>query len=149
MIFHLSKTGTGKTRTLVAAIAEIVQTTNEFILVTAHSNAACDEIASRLLDVLEDGQLYRLFAKSFDKNQVPPKLESVCNKGCNNDFQFPSWEFLCQYRVVVATLITTGALVRSRGEDPNFSSSHFSRLFIDEAACVHEPAALIPIAGEF
>lgn len=130
----------------MAAIAEIVQKTNDFILVTAHSNAACDELATRLLDVLHNGQLYRLYAKSVSIDQVRPELKPVCNLW-NNKFEFPALEYLYQYRVIVSTLSTTGTLVRSRGEDPDFDSSHFSRLFIDEAACVHEPASMIPIAG--
>lgn len=49
--FFFEITGTGKTKTLVAAIEQIVRTTDQNVLVCASSNAACDEIAVRLLKV--------------------------------------------------------------------------------------------------
>lgn len=81
--------GTGKTRTVVASIAEVVRGSNDFVLVLAHSNLAC----------------------------------------------------------VVSTLLTAGCLVRAREEDSEYDSGHFTRIFIDEAGCIHEPASMIPIAG--
>lgn len=130
----------------MAAIAEIVETTDDYVLVTAHSNAACDELAIRLLDVLRDGQLCRLYAKSWKVDMVHAKLKPFCNLQ-NGDFEFPDLQYLYQFRVVVTTLVTSGILVRARGEDANFDSNHFSRVFIDEAACIHEPVSMIPIAG--
>lgn len=130
----------------MAAIAELVYTTEEFILVTAHSNSACDEIALRLLDVLRDGDLYRIYAKSFNKENLNIKLKPLCNLR-DGEFQFPSLDYIYQYRVVVMTLLTAGTLVRARGEDQNFNSGHFTRLLIDESGCIHEPVSMIPIAG--
>lgn len=138
--------GTGKTKTLVAAIAEIINTTNEHVLVTAHSNTACDELTTRLLDVLPNEVLYRLYAKSFKKTTVNTKV--LCNLQ-KDDFEYPSFKFLYQFRVVVSTLMTVANLVRARDSDGDFDSSHFSRVFIDEAGCIHEPGSMIPIAGLF
>lgn len=47
------KLGTGKTKVIVAAIEEIVRNkaTENFVLVCASSNAACDEIFERLMEV--------------------------------------------------------------------------------------------------
>lgn len=117
-------------------------------MVTAPSNGACDEIATRLLDVLDPGQVFRLYAKSMKIDRISEELKEISNLQ-DGEFIFPSLEYVYQYRVVVATLSTIGTLVRARGEDPTFDSSHFARLFIDEAACCHEPSALIPIAGPF
>lgn len=140
--------GTGKTRTLVASIAEIVRGTNDFVLVLAHSNAACDEIATRLLEVLRKGELFRLYAKSYNKETLNAKIKPICNL-YDGGFQFPSLNYLHRFRVVVSTLLTAGCLVRARGVDPDFDSSHFTRIFIDEAGSIHEPDTMILIAGSY
>lgn len=140
--------GTGKTRTLVAAIAEMVQTTKNHILVCAQSNSACDEMTERLLKVLKNGELFRMYAKSFNPDSISRSIRPITNlqKG---EIKFPSLKFIYKYRVVVCTLQTSGCLVRARGVDPAFNSNHFSHLIIDEAAFTHESATLIPIAGKY
>lgn len=140
--------GTGKTRTLVASIAEIVLGTTDNVLILAHSNAACDEIMMRLLEVLEPSYLFRLYAKSWKKESVNAKIMPNCNF-YKSEFCFPSWEYLKRFRVLITTLLTSGCLVRSRGQDPDFDSGHYSRVFLDEAGCVHEPASMVPIAGTY
>lgn len=147
MILH-GPPGTGKTRTLVAAIAEIVRGTSDFVLVLAHSNLACDEITIRLLEILRDGELIRLYAKSIKKETVNLKILPICNIQ-NGKFEFPSLEYLYQFRVVVSTFFTAGTLVRAREEDPAFNSGHFSCIFIDEAGCINEPTNMLPIAGSY
>lgn len=112
----------------------------------AHSNAASDELTMRLLDVLHDGELFRLYAKSFKKETLNAKIKPICNLE-NGEFQFPALKYLHKFRVIVTTLLSSGCLVRAREEDPDFDSSHFSRIFIDEAGCIHETASMIPIAG--
>lgn len=52
MNISFSSKGTGKTRTIVAAIIQIVRSSNNYVLVCANSNSACDEITERLLRVL-------------------------------------------------------------------------------------------------
>lgn len=138
--------GTGKTSTLVAAIAEIVKSSNDFVLVLTHSNAACDELTTRLAKVLKKNELFRLYAKSFNKKKLTPTIKGVCNLH-NGEFRYPCLKYLYQYRVVVTTLMAAGNLVRSRGEDSDFDSGHFARIIIDEAGCVQEPASMIPIVG--
>lgn len=114
----------------------------------AYSNAACDEIATRLLDVVQANELLRLYAKSFKKEKVPPKLIPFCNL-VDEDFVLPSLEYIYRYRVLVCTVNTSGILVLGRGENPIFKADHFKRVFLDEAGCVPEPASLVPIAGIF
>lgn len=58
-------------------------------------------------------------------------------------------KYLYQYRVVICTLLTAGSLARARGLHPEFDTSHFSHIIIDEAACVTEPVSLIPIVGMY
>lgn len=140
--------GTGKTRTIVSSISEIVRGTTDFVLVLAHSNSACDELTVRLLNVLRDGELFRCYAKSFDEKKIVAKVKPICNWQ-NGQFHIPAMKFLQKFRVVVSTLLNAACLVRARGEDPDFDSSHYSRIFIDEAGCIHEPVSMIPIAGMY
>lgn len=114
------------------------------MLVCCNSNAACDEIAERLVDHLNKDEIFRVLAKSYDKDSISSKIRPICNLK-NGEIKFPSFEFLYKFRVVISTLLTAGSLVRGRGIDKKFNSSHFSYVFIDEAASVHEPVSLIPI----
>lgn len=133
--------GTGKTRTLVAAIEQIVLLTSKNVLVCAQSNTACDEIAERLTTVLQEEELFRMYAKTFDVCKLNPSLASYSN-WTGNGFHYPSLEFLCKFRVLVCTLCTAGSLTRG-----GISPKHFSYVFIDECASAFETMALVPIAG--
>lgn len=138
--------GTGKTRTLVAAIEEIVRSSSKSVLVCANSNSACDEIVTRLVGALEVGEMFRLYGRSYDVRKVSEKIKPICN-WLKGEFRFPSLKFLYRFRVLVCTLTTAGCLARST-ENPQFSSSHFSHIIIDESASTHETVCMIPIAGE-
>lgn len=137
--------GTGKTRTIVSAIEEIVRSSDKYVLVCANSNAACDEIAIRLMYVLSANEMFRLYAKSCDYKAINPKLKSICN-WFNDEFRYPSLSFLYRFRVLVCTLCTAGCLVRAR-HNHNYKVDHFSHIFIDECASTHETMAMIAIAG--
>lgn len=141
--------GTGKTKTMVAAIQEIVRTTQKYILVCAQSNAACDEIAIRLSQVLEDGELMRVFAKSYNKKLLDERIAKISNLREDlgeGSFIIPCLAYLYQFRVIICTILTAGCMTRAR-EERDFKSSHFDFVFIDEAACVQESMTMIPIAG--
>lgn len=134
---------------MVSAIHEIVRTTSKFILVCAQSNAACNELALRLLNVLEEGQLIRVFAKSCNRELVDERIIKASNLASNikeSECNFPSFEYLYKFRVVVCTLLTAGCMTRGRSQR-DFNPSHFQYTFIDEAACVQETISLIPIVG--
>lgn len=143
--YHLIK-GTGKTKTVVAAIEKIVRTTKKYILVCAQSNAACDEIAQRLCKILTREQMLRMYSKSFDLDKLSATLRPYCNLVATDhgdEFQYPCFEDLYRYRVLLCTLSTAGYLVR----DGSFKPNHFGFIFIDECASAHETMSLIPIAG--
>lgn len=137
--------GTGKTKTLVAAIEEIIRTTDKYVLVCANSNSACDEITERLVDVLSEKKLFRLFSKSCNANQIKYRIKPICNYFQGN-FKIPSLRFLYKFRVLICTLATAGCLARAR-MDPAYDSNHFSYVIIDECASTHETMSLIAIAG--
>lgn len=130
---------------MVAAIQEVVRTTQKYILVCAQSNAACDEIALRLNEVLKDGEMLRVFAKSYDKKLLDERIATISNLR-ENSFIIPCLTYLYQFRVIVCTILTAGCMARAR-EEGDFKSSHFDFVFIDEAACVQESMTMIPIAG--
>lgn len=140
------RSGTGKTRTLVAAIEEIVRSTTKSVLVCANSNSACDEITERLIDVLHFGEMFRIYAKSYDVRKINGRIKPFCN-WLKEEFRYPSLEFLYQFRVLVCTLSTSGCLTRAC-EDVSFDSGHFSHIIIDESASTHETVTMIPIAGK-
>lgn len=151
--------GTGKTQTLVAAIEHIVKTLDKKILVCANSNAACDEITARLIDVLTEDEMLRYYAKSFDKRKLSSRIEPFSN-WYKNKFQSPSLDALLGFRVIVCTLCTASNLARAKEDDigsyqrrmsiriTNPFLNHFSHVIIDECASTHESMALVAIAGK-
>lgn len=124
-----------------------MRTTTKNVLVCANSNAACDELTERLVDLLHVGELFRMYAKSYNRNMLSNKIKPVCNL-VEEKFKFPSLAYLYQFRVIVCTLLTAGCISRAR-IDSSFQSGHFSYILIDEAASVPEPTSLIPIAGTY
>lgn len=130
---------------MVAAVEEIVKSSNNFILICANSNAACDEITQRLLNVLKTNQIFRMYAKSYNEKNICEDIKK-CYNFIDGAFKYPCLRYLYKFRVIVSTLLTAGHLMRAR-DDPDFDPRHFSYVFIDECASTHETATLIPIAG--
>lgn len=137
--------GTGKTKTIVAAIEQIVRTTNKNILVCAQSNAACNVIAEGLSKVLTRKEMLRMFSMSYELDQISETIQPYCNL-FEGGLKYPSLEYLYKFRVLICTLSTSGCLVRAR-ESYNFNPKHFGYVFIDECASALETMALVPIAG--
>jgi helicase MOV-10 len=136
--------GTGKTATIVETVGQLWKMIpNSHVLVTAQSNAACDEIARRLLKIMPRGSIYRFYARSFENNQerIDEVLIDISNIR-TGQHEFPGYNELYSYRVVICTLITAGRLVLA-----NLNPHHFTHVFIDECASSTEVTSLIPIAG--
>lgn len=147
-----SNLGTGKTRTLVALIQQIVRTTSDNVLVCAMTNAACDLITENLLDILYAGELFRLYSTSTKSFSVSPRILKVANFRKEKSKyvmpkMYPSLYYLYKFRVVVCTSSMAGLFTRARCS-PNWSVNHFSYVIIDECGCAPEPISLIPIAGK-
>lgn len=130
---------------MVAAIEEIVRSSNNFILVCANSNSACDEITQRLLKVLETHEIFRMYAKSYSVAKISEDIKE-CSNFVQGEFKYPCLNFLYKFRVLVCTLLTSGHLMRARS-DADFDPCHFSHLIIDECASTNEITTLIPIVG--
>lgn len=144
--------GTGKTKTLVAAIIHIVQSTDEFILVCAQTNSACDEIAERLIKHIKKNEILRLYAKTHPVTRVNENLRSISNiyeTDSHSYFDLPRLDCIYQFRVVICTLITSSCLARARKDRSVWRSDHFNYVIIDECACTTEISSLVAIAGEY
>lgn len=132
--------GTGKTSTLVEAVAQIVTLLpSSKVLVTVNSNSACDEIGERLLQYVGGNKMFRFYSPSFAKkmDRVNPKLKPRSNLKYNYHIQ-PSVQELLSYNVIIATLVNSGRLV-------GLGASHFDFILIDECASSAEPYVNIPL----
>lgn len=139
--------GTGKTRTLAAAMEQIVRTTKENIIVCAMSNAACDEITERLMKVLNEQEMYRLYAKSTKYMLHNTEMMRISNFDETGVF-YPPLAYLYSFRVLICTLSTAGILARARADKDVWKLDHFGYVFIDEAASAPEPVTMMPILGK-
>lgn len=64
------------------------------------SNAACDEITERLIDVLNENEMYRFYAKSYKHERISPRIKRVSNYTKDGIF-YPSLAFLYKFRVFI------------------------------------------------
>lgn len=136
--------GTGKTSTLVEAIAQIwKQNIKMHILVTASSNYACDEIAGRLLKYIPSDDMYRYYSRSYVKRLDDIDDELISMSNLNKGFhEHPDIRELYNYRIVITTLTNAGRLALNQ-----MKKNFFDYIFIDEAGSATEPSAIIPLSG--
>lgn len=143
---NFSLIGTGKTGTLVAAIEEIITSSEQnHIMVCSNSNAACDEITERLIPFFNDDELIRLYTTSYNRRKVDYRFEPYSNWS-RNAYTIPSLRELYSFKVIVCTLAVAGHLFRAYN-DLIFNPAHFSHIIIDGSASSHETMTMIPIAG--
>lgn len=137
--------GTGKTKTLVEAIAQVVKRNDrsEHILVCAASNSACDELADRLLKIIQNDQVFRMFSHSqTDKMGIIPRDVLAASNLCKAEHYYPTLAKLYQYKVIICTLTTAGRLSQA-----HINPLHFTHVFVDESGSATESQLLIAIAG--
>ncbi|PWN27793.1 P-loop containing nucleoside triphosphate hydrolase protein [Jaminaea rosea] len=152
--------GTGKTKTCVEAILQLVSRdpTNR-ILVVAPSNAASDVLALRLADHLSPGQLLRLNDPTRTFAEVPQRLSLFCYVDeSKNIYSLPPWEKLMAAQVVVTATHDAALLLKSRSASNTDVGDlqlsllpgllkveharplpHWTHLIVDEAAQGTEP----------
>ncbi|XP_031333840.1 putative helicase mov-10-B.1 [Photinus pyralis] len=127
--------GTGKTITIVEAILQLVKKIpGVVILVCAPANAACDMLASKLIQSkrLTEKELIRVHTDTREWDTVPEDVKGYSNY-VDGEYIKPRGFELMKYRVIVTTLILSGRYQNDRLK-PNY-------LFIDEAAQAMEPEA--------
>ncbi|KAJ3868521.1 P-loop containing nucleoside triphosphate hydrolase protein [Lentinula novae-zelandiae] len=154
--------GTGKTRTVVETVHQILHTQPEaHILLCAPSNSATDTLALRLGSSLKPGDMLRLNDQNRTFAEVPDSIHVE-----SDSFAIPTWKMLMSYKVVVASCLDANILVDAACtntvlcvlEEHVVSSlhphrkikyqivPHWTHLLIDEAAQGSEPELLVPIS---
>jgi superfamily I DNA and/or RNA helicase len=153
--------GTGKTKTVIEAILQLVSQENEnvHILACAPSPSAADTIALRLVPHLKPGEMYRLNDITRTFAEVPDKL-MLYSHTAESYFSFPPWGQLMSAKVVVTDCMGAFEFIKARCTNRDLAGVqefygkafggkleqwHWTHLFIDEAAQAREPETLIPI----
>ncbi|KAH7924376.1 P-loop containing nucleoside triphosphate hydrolase protein [Leucogyrophana mollusca] len=132
--------GTGKTITIVEAIKQLLhRNPTARILATAPSNSAADLIAERLVSTLNADELFRLYAPSRYKNQVPDQLQPYTFMK-DQHFSTPPMSRFKRFRVIVCTCVSA-----SIPYGIGVPRGHFSHIFADEAGQATEPEVMIGI----
>ncbi|KAJ8474397.1 hypothetical protein ONZ45_g15963 [Pleurotus djamor] len=133
--------GTGKTVTIVEAIRQVlIHDPDAHVLACAPSNSAADLIALRLLDLGPD-VLFRLYAPSRFKNQVPEALLPYTRRTPNDrHFGVPTCEAVANFKVIVSTCISASIL-----SGIGIKQGHYRYIFIDEAGHATEPETMVSI----
>ncbi len=138
--------GTGKTSTLVEAVTQISKNRpTSKILITAQSNSACDEIATRLLKFVWRNKIFRYYSPSALRGfkDLDPQIVSTSNLRGRKVNELTYEEFY-HFQIVIVTLVSSKYLQRA-----GIKSRHFDYIFIDECASAPEIEALIPVVGNW
>jgi len=132
--------GTGKTRTLVAALLAVIRSNPEScVLVCAPSNAAADVIVERAKVQLNTSQMIRINAYSRT-SEVPVEVKPYCSDSSN----VPDVPTILRYRVVVTTCTTAARMSGFHG----FPNDHFTHIMIDEAGHATEPECVASMRAD-
>lgn len=132
--------GTGKTVTIVESILQIVHANPQArILACAPSNSAADLIASKLISLGAQG-LFRFYAPSRTKENVPDALLPFTCRNIDGLFSSPEMSLLRRYSVIVSTCVSA-----SFAHGIGVPRGHFSHIFVDEAGHATEPEVMIAI----
>ncbi|KAJ6630161.1 P-loop containing nucleoside triphosphate hydrolase protein [Mycena sp. CBHHK59/15] len=158
--------GTGKTRTTVEAVLQILRFHAEAcILLCAPSNPATDTLVMRLRSALQPHEMLRLNDQNRTFAEVALNIRQYCYVE-NDKYSLPPWETLMRYRVVVCSCLDAGILVDAHCTNRTLARlesdiagslhprrqikepimPHWTHLLIDEAAQAAEPELLIPIS---
>ncbi|KAH9948060.1 P-loop containing nucleoside triphosphate hydrolase protein [Amylocystis lapponica] len=132
--------GTGKTMTIVEAIRQILlKQPKACILACAPSNSAADIIAQRLMTLGKD-KVFRFYAVSRDKAQIPSDVLKYTFVNKQGYFALPAMNILLKYKVIVATC---GSASFPYGI--GMPTGHFSHIFVDEAGQANEAEVMTAI----
>lgn len=140
LIFFPDSPGTGKTVTIIEAIRQIVaRDPKARILACAPSNSAADLIALRLTELGAE-KVFRFYAPSRFKSQVPDELLAFTYMRDDQHFSVPPIPILKKFRVVITTCVSASVV-----QGVGIPRGHYSHIFIDEAGQATEPESMISI----
>ncbi|KAJ8688671.1 hypothetical protein PTI98_013429 [Pleurotus ostreatus] len=132
--------GTGKTVTIIETIRQIVaRDPKARILACAPSNSAADLIALRLTELGAE-KVFRFYAPSRFKSQVPDELLAFTYMRDDQHFSVPPIPILKKFRVVITTCVSASVV-----QGVGIPRGHYSHIFIDEAGQATEPESMISI----
>lgn len=109
------------------------------ILACAPSNSAADLIASRLSRLSTD-EMFRFYAPSRFKKQVPDNLLPYTYLRDDLHFSVPPLARMKQFRVIVTTCVSASVI-----SGIGIPRGHYSHIFIDEAGHATEPEVFISV----
>ena len=150
--------GTGKTTVLTEYILQVlrwakVTGTSSRVLVTAPSNWAADNIASKLLESMHGGKadggggLLRANAASRDPNGVPEDVLGISILSPDGKkFRRPNWNEITGAKVLVTTCMN-GANLRKKYGNLCLQHGTFTHCVVDEAGQATEPETLCSVMG--
>eukprot|EP01113_Clastostelium_recurvatum_P027574 TRINITY_DN3329_c0_g1_i2.p1 TRINITY_DN3329_c0_g1~~TRINITY_DN3329_c0_g1_i2.p1 ORF type:complete len:1003 (+),score=212.55 TRINITY_DN3329_c0_g1_i2:117-3125(+) len=135
--------GTGKTRTVVESINQVLEKPGMRVLACAPSNNAADLLVERLARIRPFGTNDILRVNAIGRSvSTCPEVVKQYSTIRDNSFVIPNLDQVELSFIVVATCISA-AVLYSIGCDPGT----FSHIFIDEAGQAQEPEALACVAG--
>jgi helicase MOV-10 len=115
------------------------------ILACAPSNSAVDLMATRLVKTrsapgLTVDELFRLYAPSRSKDQVPDDLKNFTHSTPDGHLSIPNMARFRTFRVILTTCVSASIL-----QGVGLPRGHFTQIFIDEAGQATEPEAFVSI----
>lgn len=126
--------------TVVEAIRQlVVRYPTAHILACAPSNSAADLIALRLT-ALGTRALFRFYAPSRNKGDVPDELMPFTVTNEDGHFTIPPMATLQRFKVVVSTCVSA-----SMPYGIGMARGHFTHIFFDESGQATEPETMIAI----
>lgn len=126
---------------MVEAILQVLAISpNSRIFACAPSNSAADLITIRLTPHLQKSQLFRAYAPSRNKDDVPTSVLTYTFRNSQGNFSVPSKPDMLRYRVIVTTCVSASIL-----SGTGMPRGHFSHIFVDEAGQATEPEVMIGI----
>ena len=133
--------GTGKTITVIECIRQILTKDPQAkVLACAPGNSAADLLASRLRGHLRTDELFRFYAPSRFKEQVPDNILPYTFTQAGGHFNVPPMDRLNNFKVIVSTCGSSGVF-----SGVGMARGHFTHIFIDEAGQATEPESFLSI----
>jgi len=134
--------GTGKTRTMVEAIWQVINTDPEArLLVCSETNSAADLVVEKLAEVLKPNDMLRLVHSHRSPHSIPKDvLPYAPYSSEKNIFLTPALNVLVGYKVIVSTMMNSAVLFGL-----GVPVDHFTHIFLEEAANALLPVALLPL----